>query len=416
MVVLTAFLLLVFAYSLVSRRLERTVITAPVVFTAAGALLVLVPGAERSLILDRSASLLIAEIGLVMTLFTDASRVPRQALRGDRNLPLRLLTTGMLLTIALGAAAAMICFAGLTWWEAGIIAAILAPTDAGLGQLIVTSPRVPPRIRQALSVEAGLNDGLSVPFLMLFIAFAAALDDGAGVHKVLAHFLVEQLGYGTMIGLAIGLIGGGLLGLAQHRRWMSAALAQFGVVALPLLGIIAAEESGASMFIVAYVAGLAVQAGFPQVARHSVEFTEDWGQLFNFFVFFLFGLFVAHAWHDFTPAIVLYAVLSLTVVRMLPVALALAGTGMSRPTVVFMGWFGPRGLASIVLGLVYLEHQTNLPVEGTIRLAVMATVLLSIVAHGLSTMPGIARYARRVERLPAHAPERISVNDAPDPR
>jgi len=416
MLILTGFLLLVFGHTLVSRRLERTVVTAPIVFTVAGALLVLVPGTEHAFDFDRAALLLIAEVGLVMTLFTDAARIRRQALRGDRNLPLRLLTTGMLLTIALGAAAAMVCFAGLSWWEAGIIAAILAPTDAGLGQVIVTSPRVPARIRQALNVEAGLNDGLSVPFLMLFIAFAAAPADNSPAHTVLARFLLEQLGYGAAIGLAIGLVGGGLLGLAQRRRWMSPALTQIGVVTLPLLGMVASEEAGASMFIVAYVAGLAVQAGFPNVARHSVEFAEEWGQLFNDFVFFLFGLFVATAWRGFTPAVLAYAVLSLTLVRMLPVAIALAGTGMQKATVAFMGWFGPRGLASIVLGLVYLEQRTDLAGEDTIRYAVMATVLLSIVAHGLSALPGIALYARGIERLPPSAPERVAVDDASGPQ
>jgi len=307
----------------------------------------------------------------------------------------------------------MVCFAGLTWWEAGILAAILAPTDAGLGQIIVASPRVPARIRQALNVEAGLNDGLSVPFLMLFVAGAASFGHGENASGVLGRFLLEQIGYGAAIGVAIGLGGGLLLGQAERRRWMSAPLAQLGVVALPLLCMIASEESGASMFIAAFVAGLAVQVGFPQVSRHSVEFTEDFGQLFNFFVFFLFGLFVARTWQDFTAAVVLYAILSLTVVRMLPVALALAGTGMSRATVLFMGWFGPRGLASIVLGLVYLEQQTNLAGENTIRLAVMATVLLSVVAHGLSAMPGIARYAKGVAGLPPNAPETVAVDETP---
>jgi sodium/hydrogen antiporter len=412
MLIVTAFVLVVFAYSLVSRRLESTMVTAPIVFATVGALLVLIPGTAGELVIDRKVFLLVAEFGLVMLLFTDASRVRRQALRGDRNLPVRLLTIGMLLTIALGAVAAMVCFAGLTWWEAGILAAILAPTDAGLGQIIVASPRVPPRIRQALNVEAGLNDGLSVPFLMLFIAGAASFGHGEDAGHVLARFLLEQIGYGAAIGAAIGLGGGLLLGLAERRRWMSAPLAQLGVVALPLLCMIASEESGASMFIAAFVAGLAVQVGFPQVGRHSVEFTEDFGQLFNFFVFFLFGLFVARTWQDFTAATVLYAILSLTVVRMLPVALALAGTGMSRATVLFMGWFGPRGLASIVLGLVYLEQQTNLAGENAIRLAVMATVLLSVVAHGLSAMPGIARYAKGVASLPPNAPESIAVDEA----
>ena len=226
---------------------------------------------------------------------------------------------------------------------------------------------------------------------------------------MLAQFLLEQLGYGRLIGGAAGLGGGVLLGLAQRRDWMSPALAQLGVFALPLLCIIASEESGASMFIAAFVAGLAVQVGFPHAARHSVEFTEEWGQLFNSPCSSCLACLWRAPGTRSRPLCCSMPGLSLTVVRMLPVAIALAGTGMSRATVVFMGWFGPRGLASIVLGLVYLEQQTKLPGEDTIRLAVMATVLLSIVAHGLSAMPGIARYARGVKSLPPNAPELAAV-------
>ena len=405
MVLIAIFVSVVFLYSLASRRLERTVLTAPILFTAAGALTSLLAPALSELELSRRTLLMIAELGLVMTLFTDASRISLRMLGGDRNLPIRLLSTGMLLTIALGAACAMVVLGGLTWWEAGILAAILAPTDAGLGQVIVTSPHVPQRIRQALNVEAGLNDGLSVPFLMLFIALAAAEETSAGPGATLARFLGEQLGYGTMLGLAIGLAGGWLLGLARRKQWMADPLAQLGVVALPLACALASEATGASMFIAAFVAGLATQAGFSEVGKHSVEFTEDWGQLFDFFVFFLFGLLVAQVGKHFTPAVILYAVLSLTLVRMLPVAIALRGTGLSRSTVLFMGWFGPRGLASIVLGLVAIEQTAGLPGESTLRLALMATVLLSILAHGLSALPGINRYARHVASLAKDAPE-----------
>jgi NhaP-type Na+/H+ or K+/H+ antiporter len=403
--VLSAFLLLVFAYALVSRRLEATPLTAPIFFTLGGALLLLAPVDPTRLAAERESLLVIAELGLVMLLFTDASRIRRRALAGDRNLPVRLLTVGMLLTIALGALLAMVCLGTLTWWEAGIIAAILAPTDAGLGQVIVTSPRVPARIRQALNVEAGLNDGLSVPFLMLFIALAATTGADAAAHEVLWRYLLEQLGYGALIGLAVGLTGGWLLGLAQRRGWMSPPLAQLGVVALPLACFIASEHAGASMFIAAFVAGLASQVGFPQIGRHSVEFTEEWGQLFNFFVFLLFGLIVGHALPGISGQAWLYAVLSLTVVRMAPVALALAGTGLARSTVLFMGWFGPRGLASIVLGLVALEQHTPFAGESVMRQAVLATVLLSIFAHGLSARPAIGWYQRRVDALPPDAPE-----------
>jgi NhaP-type Na+/H+ or K+/H+ antiporter len=182
------------------------------------------------------------------------------------------------------------------------------------------------------------------------------------------------------------------------------------VVVLPLLCALVSEAVGASMFIAAFVAGLTVQVCFKEAGRHSVEFTEEWGQLFNLFVFFIFGLFVSLACPQFDISCVLYAVLSLTVVRMLPVAIALRGTRLSVATVLFMGWFGPRGLASIVLGLVYLEQNVHHLGESTIRLAVMMTVALSIFAHGLSARSGINLYARRIAALPADAQEHKGEN------
>jgi NhaP-type Na+/H+ or K+/H+ antiporter len=403
------FVTVVFLYSLASRRLEPTIITVPVIFTMVGFLIMWAPAWFTAFELDRKAFLFIAEIGLVMTLFTEASHVNLTMLRENGRLLARLLTAGMLLTIVLGATGALVVIGDLSLWEAGILAAILAPTDAGLGQLIVSSARVPPRIRHILSVEAGLNDGLCVPFLMVFIALALLTEERAGA--VLLRFLAEQLGYGALIGLGIGLIGGWLLGLAERRQWMAGQLQQLGLVALPLLCVMASEAVHASMFIAAFLAGLVVQVGFHSAGTRSTEFTENWGQLFNFFVFFLFGLLVARVWMHFTVALVIYAVLSLTLVRMIPVALALIGTGLSAPTLLFVGWFGPRGLASIVLGLVYLERHANLPGESTIQLAVMATVLVSIFAHGLSAIPGISLYAKKIACLPRSAPEHQAIEE-----
>ena len=415
MVLIAAFVVLVFVYSLVSQRLGRTVITAPMLFTAAGAATILLPEAARELVLDREVLLLVAELGLVMLLFSGASRIRPSFLMAGASLPIRLLGTGMPLTIVVGAVCA-IGVLGLSWAEAGILATILAPTDAGLGEVIVNSERVPQRIRESLNVEAGLNDGLCVPFLMLFIALAVAEEHTGPAGVVLARFLGEQLGYGTVIGLGIGLVGGWLLGLAHRVRWMAPPLGQLGVVALPLLCVIAAEQTGASMFIAAFVAGFAVQFGFKEAGRRSVEFTEEGGQLFNYFVFFFFGTAVAGVWGHFTPAVLLYAVLSLTIVRMAPVALALWGTRLSRATVLFMGWFGPRGLASIVLGLVYVLREAELAGHSTIRLAVMATVLLSIYAHGLTAQPGINVYARRIAALDETSPEHQALGDgSPQP-
>ena len=396
---IVVFLALLFVHSLASRKLEGTIVTAPMIFAGAGFLFaesIPLPKGEGAL----PVFLTVAEIGLVLLLFSDASRVDLGLLKSIRNLPARLLGPGMLLTIAAGAGAAKLVYPDLSLWEAGILAAILAPTDAGLGQIIVNSPRVPARIRQALNVEAGLNDGLSVPFLLFFIALAEG-----GTARLLP-FVVEQLGYGALVGLAVGGGGGWLLSRAERRGWMASSSRPLGVVALPLFCILGSDAVGASMFIAAFVAGLAVQAPFPEAGRHSVEFTEEWGQVLNFSVFFLFGLLVASAWRDLDGRCLAYAVLSLTLVRMLPVAVALAGTRLRRSTVAFVGWFGPRGLASIVLGLVYLEEVGHGAGEAAIRLAVMATVLLSIFAHGLSAAPGIGLYAREVERMPLDAPER----------
>jgi NhaP-type Na+/H+ or K+/H+ antiporter len=399
---LVIFVALLFLHSLVSAPLGRSIVTAPIVFTAAGMLALLVLPELRERTGGHEAFLRVAEIGLVLLLFADASRTDLRVLRDIRKLPARLLSTGMLLTILLGVVAARLVFPGLSLWEAGILAAILAPTDAGLGQVIVSSPRVPMKVRQALNVEAGLNDGLSVPFLLFFIALAGGTE---GERATLTRFIVEQLGFGVLVGVGIGLVGGWLLGTSHRRRWTAPASQQLAVVALPLLCVLASEAVGASMFIAAFVAGLAVQVGFAEAAQHSVEFTEEWGQLFNLSVFFLFGVLVARAWPAFGARHVLYAALSLTVVRMLPVAVALIGTGLDRASVLFMGWFGPRGLASIVLGLIYLEQETHQPGESAIRLAVMTTVLVSILAHGSSAIPGIALYERRIKTLPPGAPE-----------
>ena len=403
------FLLLIFLHSLVSGRLERTIVTTPIAFAVVGMLCFYFLPDSFTTEGSHEVFLTVAEMGLVLLLFTDASRTGLRELMRIGALPGRLLSIGMLLTILLGAIAAKLVFPDLSIWEAGILAAILAPTDAGLGQVIVNSQRVPLKIRQALNVEAGLNDGLSVPFLLFFIALAAPTVSGEPTRLI--AFMVEQLGYGFLVGAGIGLAGGGLLGLAHRRKWIAHGWLQLGVVVLPVMCLLVSEEVGASPFIAAFVAGLAVQVGFKDASTHSVEFTEQWGQLFNLSVFFLFGLLAARALPELTWMHALYAVLSLTVVRMLPVAVALIRTRLSGATVLFMGWFGPRGLASIVLGLVYLGHEMHQPGEETIRLAVMLTVLCSILAHGLTALPGTKLYARKVAGLSSDAPEFSGVED-----
>lgn len=379
-------------------------LTAPIVFTASGIVVLFLMPELRTRPGSVPAFLRLAEVGLVLLLFADASRTDLRFLLSIRQLPTRLLTAGMLLTIVLGTVAALVCFPQLSIWEAGILAAILAPTDAGLGQIIVTNPHVPGRIRQALNVEAGLNDGLSVPFLLFFMALSGAGHEEAQTAR-LHRFMLEQLGYGVLIGIGIGLGGGWLLRGAEQRRWMAGGWLPLGVVSLPLLCAVISEHTGASMFIAAFVAGLAVQVGFKQAGQHSVEFAEQWGQLLNLSVFFIFGALVARSFASFSVTHVVYGVLSLTVVRILPVAVALIGTRLSAATVWFMGWFGPRGLASIVLTLVYLEVSDREVAPDDIRLSVMATVLISIFAHGLSAAPLVKYYGCKLATLPTGAPD-----------
>ncbi len=406
MAALALFVTLTLVYSATSALIARTVLTAPILFMATGMIATFAVPDLHDPSLHRHTYLTLAELGLVMLLFTDASRTNLTVLARIKSLPARLLSTGMLLTLVLGGAAAMVVFGGLSIWEAGILTAVLAPTDAGLGQIIVTSETVPMRVRQALNVEAGLNDGLAVPFLLFFIGGMRKASDTASVHSdTLVHFILEQLGYGALIGIAIGLLGGGLLGLAARRRWIAAPLEQLGIVALALLCMLASDAVGASMFIAAFVAGLAVQVGFRDAGKHSVEFAENWGQIFNLGIFFLFGIVVARNLALVEVRHVIFAVLSLTVLRMLPVAIALIGARLSAATVLFMGWFGPRGLATIVLVLVYLEEDLKTPGEQTIRMAAIVTVFLSILAHGLTAMPGIRLYGRALARLPKDAAE-----------
>lgn len=395
MTLVAIFLALIFAYALLSGRVERSPLTAPMLFTLAGMAASQLLAPEQRTPQAREVFLHAAEIGLTLLLFTDASRTNLSLLAHIVGLPARLLTVGMLLTMALGAFAAHWIFPALSLWQAGILAAILAPTDAGLGQVVVTSEKVPAPVREALNVEAGLNDGLAVPFLLFFIAMAAGGEEAQGAE--LARFVVEQLGYAVVIGLAIGGVGGALMGAAVRRGAVTKSWMPLGVLAIPLLCVLASDRFGASMFIAAFVAGLAVQIRYREAGRHAVEFTEEWGQLVNLSIFFVFGLVAAQSWHDLGARHLLYAVLSLTVIRMVPVAIALLGAKQRPATVLFMGWFGPRGLASIVLGVVYLEDVAHSTGAETIRLTVIATVLLSILAHGLSAKPGIALYARRME-------------------
>ncbi|HKJ35467.1 MAG TPA: sodium:proton antiporter [Solirubrobacterales bacterium] len=400
-----------FAYSLVSGRLERASISAPMIFVAAGIVLGPDVAGLTDLELTSETGLLLAEVALVIVLFSDASRINLVALRENEALPARLLGIGMPLTIGLGTIAAALLLTGIEFWEAAMIAAVLAPTDAALGQAVVSSRRVPARIRQALNVESGLNDGLSIPFLFLFTGLAVAETEVTASGWL--SFALEQIGIGALTGIGIGLCGSWLIDRASRREWMTGTFKQLSIIALALAAWALAEELGGNGFIAAFSAGLAASRVTDLCGEKILDFTEDEGQLLNLAVFFIFGISAIGFLDAAGWEVVLFGLLSLTVVRMLPVALALVGTGLRGTSVAFLGWFGPRGLASIILALVVLEEEPELPGIPILFAAMTVTVLASVVAHGVTARPLSRRYAAAVELAGEESQEMRPVMELP---
>jgi NhaP-type Na+/H+ or K+/H+ antiporter len=395
---LVVFGVVIVLYGLVSKRLEGTPVTAPMVFVAAGIAATAtgslgIEFAEGGDVTLTETARHVAELALVLLLFTDAAGIDLGVLRGASSLPFRLLAVGLPLTIGLGGLVALGLFDGqLDLWEAFLVAAILAPTDAALGAVIVSSPKLPLRLRQALNVEAGLNDGLAVPFFAVFAALAA---EAAYGEVRLVPVVLEKLGYGTLVGVGIGVAGGLLLRASSARGWMTAVFRQLAVASLAVLAWWCAEEAGGSGLIAAFVSGLAFGLATGPMAKEGIKFAEDVGQLLSLLVFFALGLVAVDAFRAATWETFAFAALALTALRMLPVALALRGTGLDRPTVAYLAWFGPRGLASLLLALILVIDEPALPGNGTIVVVVAVTVVSSVFLHGATAAPLTDRLARR---------------------
>jgi NhaP-type Na+/H+ or K+/H+ antiporter len=385
--------LILLGFAAISGRVDGTWITAPMIFTAAG----LVFGVEALGLVDPSATgvsvKVLAEATLAVVLFSDASRIDLNALRRTLGIPARLLGIGLPLTILAGFVVAVALLGDLAWSEALVLAIILAPTDAALGQTVVTSPRLPVRVRQSLNVESGLNDGICVP--LFFIALAVALaEEGAIGNGAAAELVLEKIGYGVLGGVVAGTAAAAVVVQAGGRRFIDATWLQIVPLAGALLGFGFAEAIGGSGFIAAFVGGM-VFGGLRRHRGGDVSYLmEQTGAVLAAVTFVVFGaILLGPALRDLTWQIALYAVLSLTLVRMVPVAVAMLGTSARRPTVAFLGWFGPRGAASIVFALLLLEEERGLPNEDLILATVFTTVGLSVLAHGATAAPLAKRYA-----------------------
>ena len=341
----------------------------------------------------------LAEATLALVLFCDASRIDLRLLRREVGVPVRLLGIGLPLTIALGAVTAAAIFGQLSIEEAVILSIVLAPTDAALGQAVVTEPRVPGRIRQGLNVESGLNDGICVPLLFAAVA-VADVESHISEGRSAATLLIEEIGYGVVGGLVGGLVVAAIVIHAGRQDLIAGPWKQVipGAGAALAYGI--ASALGGSGFIAAFVAGMTFRLALGRDPEDLNELSEEVGNVLNGITFLFFGaILLGPALGELTWELALYAVLSLTAVRMLPVAIAMLGSHARVPTLGFLGWFGPRGLASIVFAVIVIE-ESNLPHENLIVLAIYLTVGLSVFAHGLSAAPLADRYARWYERHP----------------
>ena len=395
-----AFLLLLFAA--LSHRLKRSYVTLAIFFTSAGLLAGPVLGL-LDLELGGEPIKLLAEATLTLVLFSDASRISIPALREEFSVPARLLGLGLPMTIAAGTAAGAVVLPGVSIIEALVLAVILACTDAALGQAVVTDRRIPSRIRQGLNVESGLNDGLCVPLFFVALAIAEA-DEGALSARGALELVAGEIGWGVVGGISAGALGALALRAAERRGLAEAHWLQILTAATALLAAGIAHGLGGSIFIAAFVGGFVFGAVRRDVGGEVGYLVDQGGEVLNAVTFLMFGaVILGPAIDDLGWEALLYAVLSLTVVRMLPVALATLGTRARPPTVAFLGWFGPRGLASIVFAVILVE-EAALPHQETLLLAVVATVGLSVYAHGLSALPLTERY---VAWYDAHPPEQL---------
>ena len=387
----------ILTYGLVSKRAERSIFTAPMVCVGVGYFLGL--ACFGFIALDNESSIIhgFAEITLVLVLFTDAARIDLTCLRREESLPARLLGIGLPLTILVGSIAAALIFPQLSLFECVLLAAILAPTDAALGQVVVSSPAIPVRIRQSLNVESGLNDGIVLPVVLLAASLAAPGHDATSLSSWL-RFITLQVTLGPATGVAVGYFGGQLIVRAICRNWMNAVFQRLSSLGLAALAFAGAEMLGGNGFLSAFFAGLTLGNSSRDICTCLYEFGEAEGQLLTLLVFTFLGAFMlpevlsAIGWRACG-----YAALSLSLLRMLPVALSLFGSKLRPVSIALLGWFGPRGLASILFVLIVIEE---FPVEhsNVISNVTMLTVLLSTIAHGITAYPFAHRYSSRVHK------------------
>ncbi len=374
-----------FAFALVSKRIQGSLLTPPILFTLFGLGLSNMLTQNAGLTYNEGSVHTLAELTLILVLAADASQISLKKLSQMKTIPVRLLAFGLPLIILAGTLAAKFAFPAIGWYEAALLGAILAPTDAALGASVLADKTVPLKIRQGLNVESGLNDGIALPAVLFFACFLNIAHQTGGENWL--AFLTLQLSLGPLIGILIGWIGGHLIARAAKKGWMTTEFQGVAAIALAVIAFACAELFHGNGFIAAFIAGLTYGNLRVDYSEFMHEFTETESQFLSYLTFFLFGaLILPEAIPHMTVHMFIFAGLSLTLVRMVPVAIAMIGTGFKLPEIGFMGWFGPRGLASLLFALLILE-DLNVQQGEFIQTAVATTVLASIILHGITAAP-----------------------------
>lgn len=380
---LTVIFAVVFIYSVTSRRVEQTPVNGALLFCIIGFLLGNDGLQWFQVRLSNETIKTLAELALAIVLFTDAAKANLKVLSSNIDLPRRLLLMGLPLTIILGILAGMALLPGLPVIEVAVLAALLAPTDAALGKAVVSDPAVPAKIRGTLNAESGLNDGICVPIVFSLLPIAADPTLATEINRMAAQLLAEQIGLGVLVGIGIATLAGQIIDYSFESKEQSKTWEQVTVVALAICCFSVAQLAGGSGFIAAFVGGIVFGWLEKPYKEQLLDSAEGIGDTLSLMTWLIFGAAIIGAvMHMFTWEILLYSVLSLTVVRILPVYLVLHGEPLSLREKLFIGWFGPRGLASIVFAIVVLD--ANLPGGSVIASTAVTTIGLSVILHGIT--------------------------------
>jgi len=384
-----------FVYSVVAGRVERSAVTGPIIFIVFG----LIAGPVGLGILDMDVQNIelrvVADLTLALVLFIDAANADLKTLRSHATIPRRMLLIGLPLCIVLGTITGMVIFPDIAFYELCILATMLAATDAALGKGVVSNKAVPARIREGLNAESGLNDGMCVPILLVFLALATGTGDEGGGTALVLQLVAREIGIGLVVAVVLTLIAVNLMDFSIKRGWFTDVWIQIPVVTLALACFATAQTLHGSGYIAAFVGGLIFGYFARQETHRLVMAGEGIAELLAMFTWLFFGsAVIGQLWSGMTLDVVIYSLLSLTVIRMVPNLIALAGTGEKLETKLFLSWFGPRGLASIVFFIIVVN--AHLPSESVLGHVVVCTITLCVIAHGLTANVWAKGIARRL--------------------